>query len=81
MKCTSSLERVLVVKDWHVSKAKGDLSRAMLYKHRVHLIIVIIIIITTKYSRFRSMTTRIIIWTLKLLDTEHRTAKVLQAGV
>ena len=26
------------MKDWHVSKAMGDISRAILYKHRVRLI-------------------------------------------
>ena len=35
---------------------------------------------TTKYSCFRSMTTRIIMWTLKLQDTERCITKVLQAG-
>ena len=33
-----TVERVLVVKNWHVSKGKGDISPAMLYKHRVRLI-------------------------------------------
>ena len=27
-----------MVKDWHMSKAKGDISRAVLYKHHLHLI-------------------------------------------
>ena len=27
-----------MVRDWHVSKAKGNISRAVLYKHRVLLI-------------------------------------------
>ena len=46
----------------------------------LHIIIYIITSSDYSHSRFRSMTMRIIMWTLKLLDTEHSIAKALQAG-